>query len=765
MADGLLRPVLDQLRRQAGAAAASACTDRQLLDRFVAVRDESAFQALVGRHGPMVLGVCRRLLPEPDAADAFQATFLVLVRKAGSLSDAGRVGAWLHGVACRTAREARRLRAWRARRERLVDRLPERPAPVDEAPDWVPLLDEEIGRLPEKYRVVVVLCELEGRSRSEAAQQLGVPEGTLSSRLARARALLRRRLARRGLPFAFGLALAEVPPPALAAATAQAALAFAAPGQVHVTPTAAALAEKVIHAMTASRLKIAAALVLAALCLTGGATFARHAWSVAPAEAAAPPPPAAKKPVPRVSLAARIDPPAEVAATAPELRAALVLTNDGNVPVRVCTLVSRSNGPGGRFDYRLRPDWWKMEAPTLADSAKHVVTLAPGRSVSLPLSAPRSAYRDRASCTLTATYAVEDRAFADRLEIWSGRVAAPPREVKVRRSAEQPAIDALEKLGLSITSIGFDENDPARPVVDVNLDEHVGDDDLVLLRQFHRLQALRMGRRITGAGLKHLRGMTQLRELYLNHAGTITDDGLAHLEGLTGLRVLDLGYTAVTDAGLRRLRGLTRLRELRLYHTGITDAGLASLSGMKDLAFLDIGDTKVTDAGLPRLKGLAGLETLYLSETAVTDAGLAFLRNFPRLRVLSVQSTRATDAGLAHLRALDRLDTLYLAHTNVTDAGMEQLGSLRGLRELDLAGTRITDRGLARLGGLGKLQSLNLNGTKVDDSGLLHLRPLRQLRSLSLLGTGTTDRGIADLRKALPGLAVRRHPLNLSGPR
>lgn len=748
MADAALRPVLEQLYRQAGAAEVASCTDRQLLERFTSARDEAAFEALVRRHAPMVLGVCRRLLTnDADAEDAFQATFLVLVRKAGGLSDPERVGAWLHGVACRTAQESRGRRAWRARRERQVEQLPEQPAPAPgDGDDWRPLLDEEVNRLPEKYRVAVVLCELQGRSRSEAAQQLGLPEGTLSSRLARARDLLRRRLTRRGLTLAAGLAFfpeLAAAAPALLATTVQTVLGSPTP------PTVAALAEKVINAMTASRLKITVALVLAGLGLAGGAALAaRHVHTIAPAPAAV------SKPAPRVSLIARIDAPAEVAATAPAFTGQLVLTNDGDLPLRVCTLTPVNDGLGGFFGQHFRPDWWKSDRPPLATSAKHVVTLAPGKSVALPFRIARVAYKDRDSFTVTAFYAVENKDFAAKLELWKGKAVAKPMTVKVRKSVDQAAVEALEKLGLSITSIGFDDKDPARPVVDVNLDDHIGDADLALLRRLRHLRSVRLDHKITDAGLAHLRGLTQLRELHLNFLPGITDKGMEIVEGLTELRVLNLNSTAVSDAGLRRLRGLIRLRDLRLFKTRITDAGLPALAGLKDLTFLDIGGTGVIDKGLRRLKALTKLETLYVGDTAVSNAGLAALQQFPRLNVLNLQLTRVTDAGLDDLRHLEKLHTLYLGHDQITDAGLGRLGKIGQLRTLDLSGTPIADAGLAALKGLASLQELSLNATSVTDAGLTHLKGLRQLRRLFLIGTRVTERGAANLRKALPRLAI-----------
>src|SRR5262249_33017945 len=147
-------------------------TDGQLLSQFLSRRDEAAFVALVRRHGPMVLGVCRRLLGnEADAEDAFQAPFLVLVRTGASLPARATLGDWLHGVAHRTALGARRACARRRAKEQAMAR----PEVQDEAiqDDWLPLLDEELSRLPENYRLPIVLCDLEGKTRRGAAERLG----------------------------------------------------------------------------------------------------------------------------------------------------------------------------------------------------------------------------------------------------------------------------------------------------------------------------------------------------------------------------------------------------------------------------------------------------------------------------------------------------------------------------------------------------------------------------------------------------------------
>jgi RNA polymerase sigma factor (sigma-70 family) len=268
-------------------------TDGELLECFVRDRAQAALGVLVQRHGPMVWGVCRRVLRDPhDAEDAFQATFLVLVRKAAAIVPPGMVAPWLYGVAHRTALKARATVAKRREREKQLGDLPE-PAPAEPAPcqDLQLLIDQELSRLPTRYRSTVVLCGLEGKTRKEAAQQLGLPEGTVASRLARARALLARRLTRRGLTVT-GAALAAVltqgaapaaVPPAVVSSTIQAATALAA-GQGAagaISVQVAALTEGVLKALSLNKLKVALVpLLVAALCGV--------AWLIYQTQAAAP---------------------------------------------------------------------------------------------------------------------------------------------------------------------------------------------------------------------------------------------------------------------------------------------------------------------------------------------------------------------------------------------------------------------------------------------------------------------------------------------
>src|SRR5262249_36349295 len=216
--------VIERLRRAAlrdGAARG----DGELLGAFIERHDEAALAALVKRHGPMVWGVCRRLVSHHDAEDAFQATFLVLVRKAASVVPREMVGNWLYGVAHRTALLARRTAARRKAREVQVTAMPDAEAvQQDHWPDLQLVLDQELSRLPDHYRAVLVLCELEGRTRKEVARQLGVPEGTVAGRLARARALLAKRLTGRGVTLSVGVLAAVLAHNAAAARAADAAV-------------------------------------------------------------------------------------------------------------------------------------------------------------------------------------------------------------------------------------------------------------------------------------------------------------------------------------------------------------------------------------------------------------------------------------------------------------------------------------------------------------------------------------------------------------
>jgi RNA polymerase sigma factor (sigma-70 family) len=274
-------------------------TDGELLARFLGSRDDDALAALVRRHAPMVWGVCCRMLHNhQDAEDAFQATFLVLVRKAAAVPRPAVAG-WLYGVARQTAVRLRALSAKQRRREKQVVNMPEPTAAQAPDADLSSALDEELGRLPDHYRGVLVLCDLEGLTRKEAARQLGIPGGSVASRLARARAMLAKRLTRRGVVLSGGSVAAVLAagsasasaPPALVTSTIQAASLLAAGRAAGgVSARVAALTEGMVRAMFLAKLKtVTCVLVLTVLVGLGVAALLPGSGHL-PAAGAAPAP-------------------------------------------------------------------------------------------------------------------------------------------------------------------------------------------------------------------------------------------------------------------------------------------------------------------------------------------------------------------------------------------------------------------------------------------------------------------------------------------
>jgi RNA polymerase sigma factor (sigma-70 family) len=283
MATSPMSEIIQHLRKTVLLPDGAGLSDGQLLSRFIEGRDEDAFAALVKRHGPMVWGVCRRLLDNHhDVEDAFQATFLVLVRKAVTILPREMVANWLYGVAYMTAQRSKVAVAKARRRERQFVEMPQ---PVADEPDlWDdlrPLLDLELSRLPDRYRVVILLCDLEGKSRKEVARQLGLPEGTVGSRLARARAMLAKRVARHGLAVSAGAlaavlsqnaASADVPISAVSSTLAAVtSLAMGPTTTATIWGTVAEMVNEVLKAMLLKKLRIAAMVLafLAALAAVG----------------------------------------------------------------------------------------------------------------------------------------------------------------------------------------------------------------------------------------------------------------------------------------------------------------------------------------------------------------------------------------------------------------------------------------------------------------------------------------------------------------
>jgi RNA polymerase sigma factor (sigma-70 family) len=290
MPGGMSREAFGNLRGLFALGVTGSLDDGQLLDRYVDRRDqaaEDAFAALVERHGPMVLGVCRRVLEHPqEAEDAFQATFLVLARKAATIARRETLASWLYGVALRTARDARgRAARRRASEQKMVPATHFDPARDEFLAELRSILDEELARLPDRFRTALLLCELEGLSRRDASTRLGIAEGTLSSRLARAKTMLRDRLARRGLfTTAAGLsaalakeAKAVAIPSVLADSTSRAAALSAAGCSLAglVPASAISLSEEVLKVMLITKVKAVVLGLIAAGTVAAGAVLAQ----------------------------------------------------------------------------------------------------------------------------------------------------------------------------------------------------------------------------------------------------------------------------------------------------------------------------------------------------------------------------------------------------------------------------------------------------------------------------------------------------------
>jgi RNA polymerase sigma factor (sigma-70 family) len=283
MATTPMSRVVGHLRHVALLQEADRLTDAQLLETFLVHREEAAFEALVRRHGPMILGVCRRILHDRhDAEDAFQATFLVLLRKAASIGKRELLVNWLYGVAHRTALKARKTTARRKVKERQVpDIAQNQVAKNDTIQDLLPLLDQELRRLPDKHRVPIILCDLEGMDRKKAALQLGLQEGTLSMRLHRARAVLAKRLAGHGttlsgsavaLAISQNMASALVPPSLVVSTVKIGALVVAGKTGVAgaISAKVAALTDGVVKTMLLTKLKSMAVVFVVGMGAIGG---------------------------------------------------------------------------------------------------------------------------------------------------------------------------------------------------------------------------------------------------------------------------------------------------------------------------------------------------------------------------------------------------------------------------------------------------------------------------------------------------------------
>jgi RNA polymerase sigma factor (sigma-70 family) len=545
------------LRRVAADQHLHELPDQELLERFNLERDESAFQVLMQRHGPMVHDVCRALLPsQADAEDAFQATFLILARRSGSIRRTASLGSWLYGVAARTAHKARAAFSRRRQHERQAART-EASAPEDFTWREVQqVLHEELSQLSECYRTPLVLCYLQGRTLDDVAGQLGVARNTLRTRLERAREVLRARLLRRGLgPAAVLLASAwptsaraDLPATLLNSTTTALARATGRAAGLN-SARVAALTEGVTTTMGITRLKIITAVTTVLACVglsLGGLAYTRPAEK--PAGAAG---------------EQRSAPAAEARRPAAEQQAIAALQAVGG------RIVLDRSQPGEPVVgvYLLSRQVKDSDFEYLREFKSLKTLVVPGIS------------------------------------------AAAMQEIRGLKSLER--LRARPEIRASVKDLG-----ELQELRELDL-EGFGEAGLADLRGLKYLRVLRLTPwRPTGKGLKELGELKELRRLQLAFVYGVPEEErhveailqawseLPHLEEL----VLE---TRLDDAALKQIAKFKNLQMLRLVNNKVTDAGLAELKSLKSLRRLYLRDTHVTETGVADLmKARPDLEVL-----------------------------------------------------------------------------------------------------------------------------------------------------------
>jgi RNA polymerase sigma factor (sigma-70 family) len=719
-------------------------SDAALLRAFVARHDEAAFAELVRRYGPMVLGVCRRNLGhEQDAADAFQAVFVVLARKAGSIRAHEALASWLYHVAYRTSRKARALLRKRQERERQVTMMPEPSVAAEVVDDVFHVLDEELRALPAKYQESLILCELQGQSRKEAAAHLNVPEGTLSSRLAEGRKQLAARLRRRGIDItAAGLAAilaenaasASVPEPLLTAAQQA-----ADPGAV--SAPAATLSQSVVQGMLLAQVQLVALALLMPILLLAGL----HAG---------------------LALSAP-DEQAEVLAILQRLGARVEWKESAAGPyVSMVDLggtkaedahLRRLTVFGGLRELRLNTAITDAGCPDLARLTKLEILRCEG-------------------CPLTDSGVKELGAMANlkTLVLTSTQMT----DVGLKHLSRLTQLHEMNLRRTKVTDLGLDHLPGTRLRVLELGNTRVTDAGLPRLAKLRELQVLRLeGDSLTDAGLQALAAIKTLEALSLENNPAVTDAGLASLTLLPKLVRLNVSGTEVTDRGLPILAGLA-LQFLGCDRTTVTGAGLENAAAFASLKTLWLAGSKVTDDTVPFLAALPALQAVELGYTAISDAGVERLAPLKRLESLSLEKTRVTNDCLSSLATFGDLAALNLNATAVTDTGLkiiaarhrersefaslrilrvdkcaitdtgvDALGSLAKLEGLSLSGTDVTDAGLRTVGELRNLHLLRLSDCQISDVGLERIQALKNLRQLWLFRTQVTDAGLVFLKE------------------
>ncbi|WP_339910031.1 sigma-70 family RNA polymerase sigma factor [Symmachiella dynata] len=579
-------------------------TDQQLLQRFLKNQDEAAFETLTMRHGPMVLGVCQRVLGNThDAEDAFQATFLVLARRARSIVKQNSLGSWLYGVAHRTAMKLHtRNKSWSTKKELAMK---SEYVSGESASPWLelaPIIDEEVMHLAAKYRSAIVQCVLLGKSRAEAAQELGVPEGTLSSRLARGRETLVKRLKSRGitaslttatLVFSEQIATAAVPP-ALSASTMQSAIAIASGNTLASaagSPAIAQLSNVVIKSMFLTQIKTAVCLV-AAICLIAGSTLLTIQHHSHAAQNTSIEQLTEKEIIAElVKLGIEISAPHQIHE---DVVGKLALIKSQNVAKQDLDRVSEllpllTDLKGLVINTPDATDEWLRHLEPLGDVSSLVIhetnITGPGLETIQNWSKLRTLYLMNSPIDDSGMEFLKDMRNLDRLQFQYTKVG----DTGLAQLADLPHVKRFEYYGGPMTDVGLSH-----------------------IRGWSNLEHVQVGEAdVTGLSLKHLSAMPHLHTLSISKS-KLNDDGLEILLDIPSLRNLSFSSVDISDASLDHLGKLEQIEHLDLIGTRVTEAGIARLEQMLPDTWLSFTRDRNFRGGLtPQGFDMTGREPIY----------------------------------------------------------------------------------------------------------------------------------------------------------
>jgi RNA polymerase sigma factor (sigma-70 family) len=686
MASGPMNQVIHQLRN-AMLRDGVEPTDGQLLEHFVKEREGAALEALVRRHGSMVWGVCRRVLANHhDVEDAFQATFLVLVRKASSVKPRDMVGNWLYGVAQQTALKARATSAKRKTREQQVSAMPEpTAAPSDRADDLARLLDQELSRLPDKYRAVLVLCELQGKAIKEAAKQLGVPDGTIASRLARGRTMLAKRLARHdlaisgaALPALLAQQAAAVPPAVLAAAVKTVLLVAAGKAAGIVSIPVTSLTEEVVKAMFLTNLRkmSAVALLVIASCAAGYGAYSRLDAGKKDPEPGA-----------KILLTGEGDSPKTENQQPPESATAkLNILDMRHKPLKDEDLAKLPEDIDGLL---LRGQLGYGSNTVTDEGIKHLTRFKRLRI----LAVGALGLTDQALETIGRLTSLEE------LSLDSNKITGKGlshlaglkklRELDLNFNKFDPAALAFLAQMPELTSLRIYDTGPvddrvcelcsrAQNLKELHLSQNMaavtdrGVEYLAKLRHLENL-ALRGSPKITDAGLAAIAGMTRLKTLVLSELPSVTPEGMNHVGKLADLRVLEINVVPMDEGSLRALTPLTKLEDFLLWSVAAKPLPLDSLGALRSLRRLRTNES-LSSSAIRALARLQNLESITDELFEITDEDLTHLAKLTNLKVLVLGSDKITAASLPTLAKMSSLRELFVTEKVVITP--EQLTAL-----------------------------------------------------------------------------------------